>query len=272
MQQKIMGIDWKTYLGLILAAAAIYVTWWVYQSDLNAKSISVQVVSQVSLQPTISKAMPDIEFTVDGKKLDKPYLTVIHILNDGKRPITSADFEVPLEVRLDSETRLIRTQISEKIPEQLEPKITESPTGFVLQPTLLNPGDSIKVVLINSGGVPTFRLLGRIVGVPTIAFTEIDQKSPNKLRLAFMLSGAVVSILTAMVVSDGALFGRGTFLRRRAALTVSIGTLFVGSTLWNIAMKEAGFGKTLESLGPLAALVPILMFLGALLNRKPPKE
>lgn len=264
------GIDWKAHLGLLLAAVAIFVTWWVYQSDLNAKSISVQLVSQVSLQPSISKSMADIDFTVDGKKLDKPFLTVVHILNDGKRPITSSDFEAPLEVKLDAETKLIRTQISEKFPEQLEPKINESPTGFVLQPTLLNPGDSIKIAVISSGGQPKFRAFGRIVGISTILFTEADFKKTNKLLLIGLICGAMVLMLASMVIADGAFLGSGVFLRKRAALTLAAGTFFPSLVLWAAAMEVAGRKELLEQTGPFVALVPFLMFIGSWLNRKLP--
>jgi hypothetical protein len=272
MQEKNTGIDWKANLGLILAAVAIFVTWWVYQSDLNAKSISVQLVSQVSLQPIISKSMVDIDFTVDGKKLEKPFLTVIQILNDGKRPITSSDFEAPLEVKLDTETKLIRAQISEKFPEQLEPKITDSPKGFLLQSTLLNPGDSIKIAVISSGGQPKFRALGRIVGIPTILFTEADLKKNNKLRLAGLMCGALVLMLTSIVVGEGALLGEGVFLRRRAALTLATGTFILSIFLWAAAMDWAGRTEFFEQIGPFIAFVPFLMAVGAWINRKLPKN
>ena len=272
MQQKILGIDWKAHLGLILAAAGVFVSWWIYQSDFSAKSISVQLVSQVSLQPSISRAMPDIEFSVDGKKLDQPYLTVINISNDGKRPITSADFEVPLELRFSSDSKLVRIQIADKSPEQLEPKFTETSTGFLLQPTLLNPGDSIKVVLINSGGLPKFRLFGRVVGIPTISLAEANQKAPNKIRLVILFAGASIAILIGIVLSDGILPGQGVFVRKRAAATLAVATLIPGAELWRVAMKEVGFTELLESSGLLLALMPVLMVLGGLLNRKLPKN
>lgn len=260
--------DWKTYFALVLSAAAIGVTWWIYQSELDSKSLSIQLVSQLSLQSGAGESLPGIEFSLDGKKLAQPYLTVIQVTNDGKKPITTSDFETPLEMRLESKSNLIRTQITDKIPIQFEAKLSEWPTGFRLLPTLFNPGDSLKIAVITSGDVPSFKPFARIVGVSSIELKKVDVKKPGKLRLTMLVIATIFLLTSFWMIADGLVFKRGVFLRRRAALISALAAVLPGIIWQNQVLDAWGVGDGFERIWMAIPFLIVSLMLSSALNRK----
>jgi hypothetical protein len=95
MFARVFG-DLKYLLMLVLTAAGIGVPVWLWFADQTAKSVSVQLVSQVPLYPNNRDAVVGLQITIDGVSLIDPYLSVLKIVNEGGKPVATADFEAPL--------------------------------------------------------------------------------------------------------------------------------------------------------------------------------
>lgn len=71
--------DWKFLLAQLVAVAAIGVPVWIWQSDLNSKSVSVHVLSKVSLQPKEDASLPGVEISMEGMPLQNPHVVSFQI-------------------------------------------------------------------------------------------------------------------------------------------------------------------------------------------------
>lgn len=175
------SIDWKFYVTLIATVAGVVVPIWLWLADQDARSIHVKQLSQTALQEGEVSRVAGLKITIDGKQLDNPYLTIAEISNDGSRPITISDFESPLEIRASEKVRIVRAQITEVHPTDLQPTLTSNGNNTIkLQPLLMNPNDSIKIAVLTTGELPKFTLRTRIAGISTI---QLDEGVPNQTRL-----------------------------------------------------------------------------------------
>ena len=83
-----ISFDWKFIVSSLLIIASVIVPVWVWKVDLQAKSLSAIMVSQTALRPDISSNV-DVKILVDNKPIDRPYLTVLKLSNNGSKPILS---------------------------------------------------------------------------------------------------------------------------------------------------------------------------------------
>lgn len=217
-----MKLDWKFLLALLATVASVAVPVWLWQADQSSKSLSIKLATRISIQPKEQGAISGIEISVDGTRLVNPHLVVFEIRNNGSKPIPAADFESPVQINVVSETKLVRANITDKAPKDIEATLVSEPQGMSLKPTLLNPGDTVSVTAITSGAPPTFQSKARIVGISSVVLEDGTTKKSNKIILALLLLGSVLSLVSYWLVSDSILKSNGVFLRRRAAVFVGI--------------------------------------------------
>ncbi len=191
--------DWRFYVTLVVGIASVLGPFWLANIDQKSKSLSLMVVSQVSLQPSPKESVSGLEISVEGKPVNSPFSSVIEIKNDGSKPITTNDFEAPLEVHVGSAINIIRAQISKKSPEDIEPDITYDNHVIKLKSTLWNPNDTISISMITSGAQPIFNTKARIVGISSVAVKDSTKPTSNLLTIAILLLAAFALALPTMV-------------------------------------------------------------------------
>ncbi len=178
-------LDWKYFTTLIIAFAGVVVPVFIWQADFNSRSIQLQIFSQTLLDPDVPKAVSGLRISMDGTDLDRPYLTVIELKNNGDRPILATDYEEEIQIIVDNGARLVRAQLTETAPQDVQPLFTNNDKFLKINPLLLNPNDSMTFSLITDGEKPFFKTRARISG---IKFIELEDKSvylPDSTLIAF---------------------------------------------------------------------------------------
>ncbi|MCX5870196.1 MAG: hypothetical protein NTY00_06115 [Deltaproteobacteria bacterium] len=269
---KLFG-DWKFFLTLFIALAGIAIPVWLWQADLSSKSLSVKLNTRVSLQPKEQESLPGIEISVDGSRLENPHLVVFEVTNDGSKPILATDFESPLDIRLESKTSFVRSQVTGTIPKDIEATILSERQRISLKPTLLNPKDTIAITAITSGASPIFVYNARVVGISHVSLEDSTIEKTSKARLAWLLSGSVLSYVAMIIMfhagTDAGVRSKDIFIRPRAAIFVCFVSGFPGVVAFGIFFKGIG----IEGLGYYMFFSMILWvtatFIAIAINRKP---
>ena len=200
-----ISFDWKFLVIILVTLAGVIVPVGLWQADRQAKSLSAVIVSQTSLKPDISSNVDGIKILVDNMPIDRPYLTVLKLSNDGSKPILTTDFEEPLEIQMGGDTSIVRSQITEREPKDIQPKTTFDAKVIKIMPLLLNPDDNITFAVVTAGGSPKFNVRSRIAGIAAVALEDKITKtvSPTK-RLLGPLFGFIqlfvyVSCLSVLI-------------------------------------------------------------------------
>lgn len=200
---------------------------WIHYSDLYSHSLRVQIISKTPLQPSAPPALPGLTISFEGQELEKPYLTVLEIINDGVRHVPASAFESPLEIKTQDSVKITRAEVAAVAPEDLQPKIERGPNILMLQPLLLNPSDSIRIAFITSGGVPEFSSRGRIEGITLISVEDTEAKLSER-RSLFQPWLGLALLIVYMVTFYALLEGRPLWWRTLWYLFVSLSTLLGG--------------------------------------------
>ncbi len=188
-----MTLDWKFALSIFVALVGVLVPIGLWQLDSGSRGISVRLISSVEIQPLKSPAMSELQISVDGLKLEAPFISTIELRNDGSKPISASDFESALEVGVNDGIRIVRARIASSQPSDIRGDLAFEAHVLKLQPLLLNPNDSLTLAVISAGGNPVFTPRARIVGINKIAFEDATKTSSRTKAIALYLP---LSLLT----------------------------------------------------------------------------
>lgn len=221
MLGRLLG-DWKFLLTLAVAVAGVVGPFWLWRADQSGKSVSVELISQVPLRPSEKDAVPGLQIAIDGVPLADPYFSVVKVINSGDKPIPTADFESPLEIRPPTETAIAGARITAKAPEDIEAEIAWDKQSVRLKPTLLNPRDTVTVSIITSGGRPSFSTKARIVGVASVQIVDATAPASNPWKRWLLLLAAIAFAVPAMA----AIRRIDTFARQKQTVVLRKRTVY----------------------------------------------
>ena len=210
-------------LTFIVTVVGLAIPVWLWRADLSSKSLSLQLASQTPLTSESAGAIKGLEVSMDGVKIASPTLSVVTLLNDGKRPLPTADFEAPVEVRVSGGSRIVRAEVTSSQPKDIEAKLEWDTAALRFVPVLMNPYESITVSIITEGARPVFSSRARVVGVSKVEFVDSTKKVPPWQRSAAFLVAALL-LFAASDIADADFWGgpRVVFVRKRAALLVKV--------------------------------------------------
>ncbi len=219
-------------LTLLATIISVVVPVWIWRADLSSRSLQVRVASQVSLQPDNVGAISGLQVAVDGVPLKSPYLTVLELSNDGDKPIPSADFEAPLEIRLADGSTLARAQVTETKPKDIEASLSSDAKVLKMKPILLNPKDVITISVLTSGKKPEFLVRARISGISDVQINEDTGRFSRLQKAALFFFAALLLFVTSDITNAGLTSTEPILLRKRAAILVSTTTGVIGAVLF----------------------------------------
>lgn len=173
-----MKVNWSFITTNVVAIAALAVTIYFSQADLNGHSLTIHLVSSSTLQAPADSKIQDLQITVNGTQIESPYISSLVLINSGSKPIPSADFETPVVLSTRNHSKLISAQIAGTDPEDIPAKILIEDGKLKILPFLSNPKDQIKITLVSSG-MPDFTAKARIAGVNEIIFEDMTYEPPN---------------------------------------------------------------------------------------------
>lgn len=235
--------DWKFVVTTLLSALAVALPILLWKADLSSKEISFEVVSSTGLDPAEKELVQGLAVNVDGEVVPMPFLSVLLIRNTGSRPIPSDDFEGPIEIRVQTPTKILRSEVADSKPPDLRPQIHSAEGTILLNPLLLNPGDTIKLNILSSVAPPSFVVRGRVSGVPSIEVIK-PKSTKTSFRYWFQVFFGVVLLSIYVVQLVQALQA----YRRRSVIQVwtifvAFTTLFGGTLL----LQEANTARDFTS-------------------------
>ncbi|AMS19704.1 hypothetical protein AYK59_06075 [Pseudomonas synxantha] len=250
------SIDWKYIVMFVvtLVCALVPVLW---QSKQEARAITVKLLSSTTLQLEQQAGIKDLQVTINGRNIDRPYLSLLQVVNDGAKPILSSDFETPIELFAKNEALVVSAQVTDTSPAGITAKISTDDKRATIAPFLVNPEDSVFLTILTSGGAPSFEAKARIAGVKGVNY--IDSSLPAPHRVGFVLRiVAALSMLTLYFVYMASA-SRKLIVSRPLAYMTGI-TCIVGA-VFTIETVEAEVEAFLP-LGKAGLLILILVVAG----------
>lgn len=225
---------------LLVTVVGIVIPIWIWRADQTSKALEFRVVSQASLEPAKSGDIKGLQITLDSAPLDRPYLTVVELLNDGSKPIPSSEFEGPVEVRLSDGTKVVRAQLVSSKPKSLEARLTFTENSVAVAPLLLNPEDKLTISILTSGGMPSFSPRARIAGIAEIKLDDSQGKSPTWMFGGIAFLAAFLLLVASDITNEGFPTKKSVVLRRRAAILVSVVTCITGTVIFFVVLQYVG--------------------------------
>lgn len=177
-------LDWKFVLTSLLAVVGVLVPVYLWNADFTAQSLTVRLVSSSALELPADSKIHDLQILVNGSKIESPHIYSLSLVNSGSKPIPSASFETPLEVRTQNDAKLITAQITGTEPADIPAKILIEDNKLRILPFLSNPRDQINVTLVSSGPLDLVAQ-ARIAGVRDILFEDMSQNQARPISSFF---------------------------------------------------------------------------------------
>ena len=247
--------DWKFLVTLLAAVASTVVLVWILRAELTAGSLHFRLAAQTALQPGEKNTVKGLKISIDGVELESPYLSVFELINDGAKPILTADFESPIELRVDPNASVARARVTATTPKDLEAELVTEKQSVKLKPLLFNPKDTVTIAIITSGKRPQFSSRARIAGVSGVPLVDATKSSKLGGKKWLVLAAGFLLAVCYWIASDGFL-NRAVYLRPRAAVLVSVvsgltGAAAIGAFLvdafglqefWQIVISTIGVG------------------------------
>ena len=173
--------DWKYTATTVLAIAALVVP----QIDLSSRSFTVRLLATSPLQPALN--IQNLQISLNGQKVESPYVSTIELVNTGSKPITSADFDGALQIQMANDAKLISAEITSTTPKNIPAQVATSGNIAAVSPYLSNPKDSVTIAAITSGPRPAFEVRARIVGINEVDFEDTTVRSTTYWKSAIDL-------------------------------------------------------------------------------------
>jgi hypothetical protein len=176
-------------IGAILAIFTLVLTIVIYVLQRNKKSLAYEIQVDTELLTVRESIAGKVQVLFDSKPVQNVRLVVMRIFNSGNIPITASDFEQPLFFTFDENTLILIGEVVQTIPPTLRPSFRFSDSEFILNPTLLNSGDTIVVRFLLSDYKQKIFANSRIMGVKDIKEVKEDlARFIPKLLPGFLLS------------------------------------------------------------------------------------
>lgn len=256
---------------MTLIVAVISLAWAVWSGYLGLKphSLEFKLVSQVAIQPKETGAISGIQVTVDGIQVESPYLSVLELVNNGRKPIPKSDFETPLELRSGSDVTVVRAQVTATSPKDIEAHLEAAQDVVTLSPLLLNPDDTITISVLTAGKPPTFTPRARIADISTLSLSDGTKNSSNLFEI-IILSILILALFLSSSCMDTIILRRNAVLDVRSAYLIY--STILGAALYMGIKFIYNVGTTSGYLNLLVAYVLLFivyLLLTYLWNRKP---
>jgi len=190
---KAKVLDWKFALNTVLALAALLLPAYLWQADLSAQSLTVRLVSSAALQLPADSKIQDLQIIVNGEKIDSPYIYSLVLINSGSKPIPTASFETPLQIRTLNDAKLITAQITGSEPADIPAKVSIDENQVKISPFLSNPKDQIAITLVSSGPLELMAQ-ARIAGVRDVVFEDASQIKSRLLEASLFAAITVLCL------------------------------------------------------------------------------
>lgn len=167
------------FAGVVISVIALVIAAVSLANQLSRKSLFVTVAGYQSLvDPVLSGSENELSVTFNGKPISKLNMLTLHFSNNGNIPISTEDFETPIEISFKSSPTILRVRVSRAIPLHLPLHTRIENEILTIAPLLLNPKDefTIEILLENMQDRTPYDIepliRSRIRGLQSVDFTS----------------------------------------------------------------------------------------------------
>jgi len=174
-------------IGVAAIIVSIVVTYDVYQRSVQFSALTVREVFHFDpVHDLFGETMDErIALMIDGVAVESTRVYYYQLSNTGRSPILPSDYIKPLQVTIEQgEGELLTVDTTRTYPTELDVEWNKVTTNtFSMNPTLLNPGDQVGVLLFvtniaDKDRLPELNWTARIIDVPSL---EIQgEESPSE--------------------------------------------------------------------------------------------
>lgn len=205
---------------------AIVFQWWRHR-----KILSYEITSFVPLFAIDRDIKHHVEVLLDGKPAENVHITILKFANTGRVPVEEPDFVTPIRISFGSEATILVGDIAGTTPEDLPASLTLESQGVILNPLMMNRGDSITVQILVSKPESAVVVTGRVRGIPRLKKRRGPVSFQNWIRPANW--GLLLFFpLLATLVFSGNVPLNPVFVYVMASIGVLVLSLFVSFGLW----------------------------------------
>jgi ABC-type antimicrobial peptide transport system permease subunit len=219
-------------VGIIIAVITVIVTLLLYHLQKQKKLIGFRILSNTSLLSVQEEIKEDITILYKGRQVKQVQLIVIKFMVLGNISIKYEDFDTPIKINIGEDTQIISAEILDKNPHDIEVSTgVEDNKIVVVQPGLLNQGDTITVRILATNIGEEIKVEGRIAGVKEIKRLTEDSKLETILGLNALIC---ISIGMGMYLSCFTEWGKnisGLPVASFTLIVIGFGSLFISSYL-----------------------------------------
>lgn len=156
------------FIGALLALVAIVVSLVAFYKQSHRKRLSYEVLADIPVLTIKEENALGLQISFLGEAVEKPGLFFLRIHNSGNTPITSTDYEHPIQVAFGDGAKILAAEIVDSSPKKLPIEVSISNYTASFSQSLLNPGDSFTCRILGSNLPGEYEVLGRIAGVSRI--------------------------------------------------------------------------------------------------------
>lgn len=155
------------------------------------KRLSYELLNE-NLVLASKKRFSELKFFYHEKEVDDLILYVTKIINNGRVPISKEDFNSAIEFKFGDNSKILKVDINEKQPSNLEVEINFDGNIATMSPTLLNSMDyAVFAFLISDVEETSLIIQARIKGISKI--TRLSKKLSLLTKIYYVFNGICIS-------------------------------------------------------------------------------
>ena len=183
------------FIGAVLVVLGIIISVVVLRQERHRKKLSYEIISSTPLLSSKEEISGKLQILFKGNPVEDVHLIEIKIANSGNMPITSAEYERPVNFGFGDKAQILTAEVIETNPKNLEAPADIQAGRIVLAPVLLNSGDTITLRMLISQFDGHVNVDGRIVGVK-----EIKKSAEKTIQsLVITICGMVITLVSLIL-------------------------------------------------------------------------
>ena len=189
------------FIGAVIAVIATLMTLVIYALQRQRKLLAYDIQTLTPLLTPTSELASKVQILFENKPVSDVWLVLLRIFNEGNLPIVANDFVKPLEIKLNDEASVLLGEVTDTSTDELDVRVVTHSTCIIVEPLLLNGGDSFQIKILASAIKRAPVVSARIVGVRAIR--QVVGLSVYKSSLPMLWAGFVFVITATIMGING---------------------------------------------------------------------
>jgi hypothetical protein len=249
----------------------------------ESKQLQYVVINESAvINKELKNEWPDLKFHHGKDEIDNLRSFTFIIVNTGKVPIKSSDFEKAIDVVFDGKNDIKANRIANKTPDDLDLNVEIKGRNLSISPLLLNPGDQFSLDVLSNSELSIKSINSRIVGLKSISEIKqeiqegiyiqlIEQTGPGRTTQKDVMKISMVALFISTVTSAicSFIFLFAFLDKHETDKKIILGfislNLYIVTIFFSSLIPEAIFGFTESKWMDYISMFLVLLF-GALIS------